>query len=385
MIKPDSIGLYIHWPFCLAKCPYCDFNSHVSDTVDHALWQERLIQELRSYAAMTGHKKLHSIFFGGGTPSLMMPSTIAALINTASTLFTFAPNIEITLEANPTSIENAKFADFRSAGINRVSIGIQALNDNDLSFLGRQHSAGEATDALKIADRHFDRFSFDLIYARPDQDLKSWEAELSEALKYAKGHISLYQLTIEQGTAFYTRHQRGDFQIPASDFAADLYETTLDITAKAGHSAYEVSNHAAAGQESQHNLTYWQYRDYIGIGPGAHGRISLNSGKNATRGHRAPDIWLKKVAEHGHGSHPFEEISPAEQIDEIIMMGLRLAEPISFQRLERLGHCTIEDVLDFDKIKLLCHEGYLSTDGQSISATPAGWQRLNSMLPLILR
>lgn len=384
-IKPDAIGLYIHWPFCLAKCPYCDFNSHVADHVDHTLWAQRLEQEMRTYAAMIGQKKLHSIFFGGGTPSLMKPKTVAHLINTASALFTFTDDIEITLEANPTSIENAKFADFKAAGINRVSIGIQALNEEDLKFLGREHSAEDALNALKIADRHFERFSFDLIYARPNQDLKSWEVELTEAIKYAKGHLSLYQLTIEQGTAFYTRHQRGDFQIPNADYAGDLYEMTLDITAQAGLPAYEISNHAALGQESRHNLTYWQYMDYIGIGPGAHGRISLNNGKNATRGHRAPDIWLQRVQEHGHGSHEFEAITPNEQIDEIIMMGLRLKHPIPFDRLETLGQCDIDRLIDLEKIKMLSHEGYLTLTEDHLQTTEAGWQRLNSMLPLILK
>jgi len=280
---PDLFGVYIHWPFCKSKCPYCDFNSHVSDSVDHNAWAKSYAHEIDHVASMTGQREVTSIFFGGGTPSLMKPQTVEHILNHLCTVWNVSKDIEITLEANPTSIEADKFSDFKAAGINRVSVGVQSLRDSDLKFLGREHSAKEAIGAIKIANDIFERVSFDLIYARPEQTIESWREELTEALEYANGHLSLYQLTIEQGTPFYAMEARGDFRIPEADQAGEFYEVTQEILNAAGLPAYEISNHAAKGQESAHNLTYWRYGDYAGIGPGAHGRLTLDAKKYATR------------------------------------------------------------------------------------------------------
>ncbi|MFO7482571.1 radical SAM family heme chaperone HemW, partial [Oceanibaculum nanhaiense] len=292
---PDSLAVYVHWPFCRSKCPYCDFNSHVSASIDHARWRAALLREIDHYADRTLGRTVSSIFFGGGTPSLMEPATAAAVIEHIGKRWRLDAGVEITLEANPTSVEAALLAGFRSAGVNRVSLGVQALNDADLHFLGREHSAREALDAVAIAARLFDRFSFDLIYARPGQTVEAWEAELRQALSHAAGHISAYQLTIEEGTPFHLRHARGEFRIPDEDTGAALYEATQDVLEQAGLPAYEISNHARPGEESRHNLAYWRYADYAGIGPGAHGRLTLAQGKIATRQHRAPQIWLERV------------------------------------------------------------------------------------------
>src|SRR5262252_8891286 len=267
-----GFGLYVHWPFCLSKCPYCDFNSHVREAIDHERWRDALLLELDHYAADTPARRLTSIFFGGGTPSLMAPDTVAAVIERAARHWPFAPDIEITLEANPTSVEAGKFAGFRSAGVNRVSLGVQALNDADLKFLGRHHSAAEARAAIEIARRSFRRHSFDLIYARPGQSAAAWRAELAEAIALAGDHLSVYQLTIEPETVFGAAHRRGELQVPEEEDAAALYELTQELLGAAGLPAYEISNHARPGEESRHNLAYWRYRTYAGIGPGAHGR-----------------------------------------------------------------------------------------------------------------
>lgn len=377
-------GLYVHWPFCLSKCPYCDFNSHVHDHVDHQAWSDALLRELEHYAAITPGRRLASIFFGGGTPSLMKPETVAAVIDAAQKHWNFSNDIEITLEANPTSVEAGKFTAFRQAGVNRVSLGIQSLRDEDLKFLGRTHSAGEGQAAIDIARSVFDRYSFDLIYARPQQTLESWRAELAEALDRTGGHLSLYQLTIEPGTKFFTQHARGDFVIPDDIAAGDLYEVTQDILGAAGLPAYEISNHARAGQESRHNLTYWRYGDYAGIGPGAHGRLSLSRGKIATRAHRAPDIWLQNVAAHGHGAHPHEAVTIDQQVMECVMMGLRLAEGIPLTRIESIAGKAVADIFDPVKIASLVNEEYLTMDNTRIIATAAGRQRLNSLLGYLL-
>ena len=308
-MQPDDLfGVYVHWPFCKAKCPYCDFNSHVNDSIDHEKWAQSYLREIDHVAAMTPGRHVTSIFFGGGTPSLMQPQTVERILNHIHKVWPVANDVEITLEANPTSVENKKLQDFKTAGINRVSIGVQSLREHDLKFLGREHSASEAVNAIQIANDLFDRVSFDLIYARPDQKISVWREELQEAVQYVTGHLSLYQLTIEQGTPFYTQHARGEFRIPEQDQAGEFYEVTQEILEKAGLSAYEISNHAVEGQESAHNLTYWRYGDYAGIGPGAHGRLSIDGQKFAARTHRAPDIWLGKVSNDGHGFHPFEEV-----------------------------------------------------------------------------
>lgn len=385
MNNPSTLfGLYVHWPFCLSKCPYCDFNSHVQERVDQDAWRTALVREINHYAALMPGRKLTSIFFGGGTPSLMPPETVAAVIDEAQKLWAFSNDIEITLEANPTSVEAGKFRAFRQAGVNRVSLGIQSLRENDLVFLGRKHNVGEARQAIDIAAATFDRFSFDLIYARPQQTVAAWQEELNEALTLSGGHISLYQLTIEPGTAFHTQHARGDFMIPNDVVAGELYEVTQDILGAAGMPAYEISNHAKMGEESRHNLTYWRYGDYAGVGPGAHGRITIEGKKIATRAHRAPEIWLKNVAEQGHGAHPFEEVTPDQRMTEALMMGLRLSEGVPLARLEFESGKTSDTFFDPKKIKSLCDEGYLSMANDHITATAAGRQRLNALLSYLV-
>lgn len=380
----NLFGIYIHWPFCAAKCPYCDFNSHVAATIDHAAWRVAYAREMAYYAALTPGRTVTSIFFGGGTPSLMEPATVALVIDEIARHWAVAPEVEITLEANPTSIEMEKFAGFRTAGVNRVSVGIQALDDQDLKFLGRQHSAKEALQALDIARKTFGRFSFDLIYARPNKQVKDWRQELETALCFAGDHLSLYQLTIEEGTPFYMRHGRGEFAIPDNDTGGALYEATQEIMSAAGMPAYEISNHARPGQESIHNLTYWRYRDYVGIGPGAHGRLTLDGGKQATRGHRAPEIWLQKVAAAGHGGHPFETVNPEQRFTEALMMGLRLAEGVDLVHLSRELGRDWRQKLDVAKIELLKGEGLLELTDTHLRPTAAGMQRLNGVLSYLI-
>jgi oxygen-independent coproporphyrinogen-3 oxidase len=377
-------GIYVHWPFCKSKCPYCDFNSHVSEAVDHTAWREAYTKEIEYTASLTKGREVTSIFFGGGTPSLMEPATVQSILNDIYKNWTVAENVEITLEANPTSIEAQKFIEFKAAGINRVSIGVQSLSDKDLKFLGREHNGSEAVEALKLADSLFDRFSFDLIYARPNQNVDEWCAELTQALNYAKGHLSLYQLTIEQGTPFYIQHGRGDFTIPEQDLAADLYEVTQDIMNAVNMPAYEISNHALAGQESIHNLTYWRYEDYAGIGPGAHGRLTLDGVKQATRTHRAPDIWLQRVQENGHGYHDFETVDRQGRFTECLMMGVRLKEGLSISHLEEEAGKNIDTLFDARKLKALQEEGLLNFSNTHIKPTIEGMQRLNGLLKYLI-
>lgn len=387
MIVPDSsdlFGVYIHWPFCASKCPYCDFNSHVRERIDHADWRNALVREIEYYAGLTQGRRVTSIFFGGGTPSLMEPETVQAAIDAVVKNWHVANDLEITLEANPTSIEIEKFRGFRSAGVNRVSVGVQSLRDDDLKFLGRFHSVENAKGALDIAAKVFDRYTFDLIYARPGMTVEAWRAELGEALAMNGGHLSLYQLTIEPGTPFFTRHQRGEFQIPDEDTAADLYELTQTMMADAGLPAYEVSNHAVPGQESFHNLTYWRYGDYVGVGPGAHGRLTLDGVKTATRAHRAPEIWLDRVRNVGHGSHDFEPVLPESRLNECVMMGLRLDEGVPMARIERESGMDFSSAIDPAKIAAMVGEGYLVKTDTHIIATPSGRQRLNALLGYLL-
>lgn len=380
-----GFGVYVHWPFCAKKCPYCDFNSHVRDEVDHERWRQCLRLELTHFASLTSGREVTSIFFGGGTPSLMEPKTAEAVITAIHELWPVAPGIEITLEANPTSVEAAKFAGFGAAGINRVSLGVQSLNDQDLKFLGRQHSAAEALDAVALARRYFDRVSFDLIYARPDQSVAHWEAELTQALEAGCDHLSAYQLTIEQGTQFFTLHARGDFKIPEDELAGDLYEATQAITEAAGMPAYEISNHAKPGQASNHNLTYWRYGDYVGAGPGAHGRLTLADGsKVGTRTHLAPEIWLDQVDAQGHAAKPFEAIEPEAQVAEYLMMGLRLVEGISVSRAEQLGGKPLAQLINQDRLPVLLDQGFATRNGDQLALTPMGRQRLNSVLGQLL-
>lgn len=383
-LNSSGFGLYIHWPFCLSKCPYCDFNSHVRETVDQARWRAALLREMAHFAAMTEGQRIDSIFFGGGTPSLMPAETVAAVIEAAGDLWPMADNIEITLEANPTSTEIDKFRDFRTAGVNRVSIGVQALRDEALQALGRTHSAGEALRAIETARAVFDRYSFDLIYARSQQTPDQWAAELTEALPYADGHMSLYQLTIEPGTAFFTRHQRGELPIPEDESAAEFYDVTQEIMTAAGLPAYETSNHAAPGAESAHNLIYWRYGAYIGCGPGAHGRLLKQGTRLATRTHLAPERWLELVEDKGHGTHPFETLSKRQQAEEWLMMGLRLFEGIDLDECEALTGYSADALLDMSKVEMLCESGHLISQANKITATPQGMLCLNAVLSKII-
>ena len=381
---PDSLAVYVHWPFCRSKCPYCDFNSHVSASIDHVRWRAALLREIDHYADRTPGRTVSSIFFGGGTPSLMEPATAAAVIEQIGRRWRLDAGVEITLEANPTSVEAALLAGFRSAGVNRVSLGVQALNDADLKFLGREHSAREALAAADIAARLFDRFSFELIYARPGQTVEAWEAELRQALSHAVGHISAYQLTIEEGTPFHLRHARGEFRIPDEDTSAALYEATQAVLEEAGLPSYEISNHARPGEESRHNLAYWRYADYAGIGPGAHGRLTLPGGKIATRQHRAPQIWLERVERDGHATQAELPVSPEERLTEMLMMGLRTVEGVPAARFLRETGREMRGALDPARLDRLVTGGFLIADEAGLHATAEGRQRLNALLPALL-
>lgn len=357
-------ALYIHWPFCLAKCPYCDFNSHVRAKVEHEEWQAALLADLRHEARFAGGEKLDSIFFGGGTPSLMPPALVAALIKEAERCWGFAADIEITLEANPSSVEAARFADLARAGVNRVSLGVQALDDAALRFLGRLHDAREGLAALAVAQAAFARVSLDLIYARPGQSQQGWHDELARALMLGTEHLSLYQLTIEPGTRFETLARRGDLAMLDEDAAADLYHLTADLTSAAGLPAYEISNHARAGAQSRHNLAYWRYQDYCGIGPGAHGR----RGAMATIRHRKPENWLAAIARTGSGILEERALPAREQAAEALLMGLRLAEGVAPARLAaRLG-LAHGDLLDGAKVAQFVALGLLWQSGAGAGA-----------------
>ena len=380
---PGGFGLYIHWPFCVSKCPYCDFNSHVADTVDDAAWQRSLLAELDHYGIKTKGRRLDSVFFGGGTPSLMPPAIVAALLDKLSDYWSVPTDLEVTLEANPSSIEAQKFADFRAAGVNRVSVGIQSFDDAALKFLGRVHSAAEASKAITVAERSFDRVSFDLIYALPGQSRDAWASELAQALARGTGHLSLYQLTIEKGTPFYADHRRGFFALPEEDLAADLYELTGEMMSKAGFGAYEVSNYARSGQESRHNLVYWRGGDYIGVGPGAHGRLTLDAARLRTEQVPAPAGWLQAVAQDGHATRVYERVAPMEQVEEYLMMGLRLAEGIDRAQFAQIVGRPLEDCIDGAKVTALSDAGLLETDMRGLRATGAGIQRLNMIIAAI--
>ncbi|HEX2942675.1 MAG TPA: radical SAM family heme chaperone HemW [Rhodopila sp.] len=381
----DELALYVHWPFCLAKCPYCDFNSHVRDRIDQDRFAAALRRELATEANRLGKRRLTSVFFGGGTPSLMAPATIGALLEDASRLFDFADDIEITIEANPTSIEAPRLADFRSAGVNRASIGIQSLDDAALKALGRRHSAAEAIEGLEIARKLFPRVSFDLIYARPAQDLAGWRAELRAALEIVSDHLSLYQLTIEPATPFEALYRHGQITLPDEDLATAMYDATAEECARTGLLAYEVSNYARPGQESRHNLTYWRYRDYAGIGPGAHGRISVDGALHATRRHRAPEAWADRVERNGHGLTHDSEISGVERAQEALLMGLRLREGIDLAFFQARTGCTLQHVVDGDVLSACLDAGYLELAADRLTATHAGRLRLDALLSRLLR
>ena len=380
-----AFGVYIHWPFCLSKCPYCDFNSHVHDNIDHDRWLVSYLKEIEHAASLTPDRIVDTVFFGGGTPSLMKPETVAAIIDKIRTSWRSANDVEITLEANPTSVEADKFRAFKDAGVNRVSLGIQSLRQDDLKFLGRTHDIKQAKQAIELAATTFDRFSFDLIYARPNQTAEAWVDELKEALDLAVGHLSLYQLTIEQGTPFYVQYQRGEFRIPDQELAADLYDVTQETLEARGLPAYEVSNHARPGEESRHNQIYWRYGDYAGIGPGAHGRLTLPDGKIATRAHRAPDIWLDQVSKQGHGWHASDPINRQQRVLEALMMGLRLHEGVPVQRLRDEYDGDPFEVVDVKKLKTLIDEGLMTDEKETLRTTPQGLKKLNGVLSYLLR
>ena len=382
-MKP--LGLYIHWPFCLSKCPYCDFNSHVREKVDQKRWKAALLRELKSVAQNQEKANLVSIFLGGGTPSLMEPDTIASLLEKAKSLFTTSENLEVTLEANPSTVEADRFKAYRAAGVNRLSLGIQSLDDAALSFLGRRHSAGEALKALEIATTYFPRFSFDLIYARPHQTPASWKAELSRALSYAKGHLSLYQLTIEPQTAFAARLARGEQMTLEDDPAAALYELTEDIMNKSGLPPYEVSNYAAPSQECRHNLLYWNFEDYIGIGPGAHGRITQKGIKWATFRYKVPEVWLEAVEKNGHGLQASQPLSDLERLHEVTLMGLRLTRGLEIKRLSEETGLGIEEAYSSQAIETLEKEGLLKRTPTHLVPTFEGRLRLNGLIGFILK
>jgi oxygen-independent coproporphyrinogen-3 oxidase len=426
--QSDALALYVHWPFCASKCPYCDFNSHVREWIPQDRWREGLLAELRHWAGITGRRPLGSIFFGGGTPSLMPPATVARVIEAARRHWDAAPDLEITLEANPGSVEAARFRDLRAAGVNRVSLGVQALDDASLRFLGRRHGASEAVAAVRLAAKIFPRFSFDLIYARPGQTPTLWQRELADALAMAGEHLSVYQLTIEKGTPFHAAHTRREFELPDEDTQAALYETTQAMLESAGMPAYEISNHARPGAECRHNLVYWTGGDYVGIGPGAHGRITMrgkpsdarapappslnpppqggrepaaisspspSTGEGRGGGEAAgtvyateqtplPEGWLERVERAGHGTRRSDPVDPETRIEELLMMGLRLRAGIDRAAFARRAGRTLESALDPARLRRLVEGGFLIADDASLRATPAGLQRLNAVLAALI-
>lgn len=371
-----GFGIYIHWPFCAAKCPYCDFNSHVARTIDHAAWRNAYLEEIRKAAEQTPGRIVHTVFFGGGTPSLMEPWVVADIIDAIRKHWPTANDMEITLEANPGSVEAQRFADFRAGGVNRISMGIQALNDEDLRRLGRIHSADEARAAFDIARKTFDRVSFDLIYGRQKQTLADWESELKQALTMAIDHLSLYQLTIEQGTAFGDRYNAGKLAgLPDEDRAADMFTLTRDICADFGMPAYEVSNHARDGAQSRHNLIYWRYGDYVGIGPGAHGRLTLNGQRFATEAPTNPKRWLEELRQL-----PNVALTGEDQANEFLLMGLRLTDGVDLARFEALSGRSVAP----DTLKNLSELGLLDQRGRNIYVTEQGVSVLNGVLRELL-
>lgn len=379
--RHGGFGLYLHWPFCQAKCPYCDFNSHVVGAIDQARWQAAYLAEISRVSVETEGRVLQSVFFGGGTPSMMVPAVVDAIMTQIRASWPTANDMEVTLEANPTSVEAGRFAGYRDAGVNRVSMGVQALNDPDLRALGRLHSVDEALAAFNIARQNFDRVSFDLIYARQGQSLAAWEAELRRALDMGLDHLSLYQLTIEEGTAFGDRFAAGKLRdLPADDTAADMYFATQEICAAAGLAGYEVSNHARPGYESRHNLIYWQSGDYVGIGPGAHGRITIGGQRFGTETPLAPTAWLTSVEKTGTGEGVRSELDQDARLTEFLLMGMRLREGVSMARLQAFGGAV------YDKnIKDLVENGWLEIVDGHCRVTQAGWPVLNGVLREMLR
>jgi oxygen-independent coproporphyrinogen-3 oxidase len=381
--RSPGFGVYIHWPFCAAKCPYCDFNSHVRhQPVDQERFAKAFAAELATMRARTGPREVTSIFLGGGTPSLMKPETVGAVLDAVARNWTVPAGIEVTLEANPSSVEAERFRGYRAAGVNRVSLGVQALNDADLRFLGRLHNVAEALHAIGLAREIFPRLSFDLIYARPGQTPEAWVAELEEAIGHAADHLSLYQLTIEEGTPFHKLHSARKFEIPDPDHAAELYEVTQEITAARGLPAYEISNHARPGAESRHNLTYWRYGEYVGVGPGAHGRFMENGTRIVTIAEKMPEVWADLVEQKGHGVVDGEVLNRSEEADEFLLMGLRLVEGIDLARYERLSGRGLSS----SRLSILQQEGLIAPIGNSrLRATPSGMIVLDALVADLAR
>jgi putative oxygen-independent coproporphyrinogen III oxidase len=382
--SPAPLGVYVHWPFCKSKCPYCDFNSHVREGVEQARWRKALLRELEHAAREAPGREVQTMFFGGGTPSLMEPETVAALIARVRELWDVAVDPEITLEANPTSVEADNFAAFAQAGVSRVSLGVQAIDATALGFLGRQHSVDEALAALDTARRYFARFSFDLIYARPGQTLQAWADELDRALALAGEHLSLYQLTIERGTRFFTDHARGAFALPAEEEAAQMFEHTQTRLAAAGLPAYEISNHARPGAACRHNLIYWQYQDYVGIGPGAHGRFAIGNAKRATRRASGPEAWLEAVERAGHGTVETADVTGRDRVEEALMMGLRLTAGIDRTAFAAVAGADPVEALGEARLAPLVEAGFLEIDAAHLKATASGRQRLNALLERLI-
>ena len=381
--RDPGFGVYVHWPFCAAKCPYCDFNSHVRhQPVDQERFAQAFATELATMREKTGPREVTSIFLGGGTPSLMKPETVGAVLDAVAKNWTVPDGIEVTLEANPSSVEAERFLGYRTAGVNRVSLGVQALNDRDLRFLGRLHNVEEALVAIELARKTFPRLSFDLIYARPGQTPEAWEAELEGAIGHAADHLSLYQLTIEEGTRFHSLHAAGKFEIPDSDAAADLYAITQEVTAARGLPAYEISNHAKPGAESRHNLTYWRYGEYVGVGPGAHGRFVENGRRVVTMAEKMPETWANLVEARGHGITGGEVLTRSEEADEFLLMGLRLAEGIDLARYEALSGKGFSPA----RLSVLQEEGLVAAIGNSrLRATPSGMIVLDAVVADLAR
>jgi putative oxygen-independent coproporphyrinogen III oxidase len=377
-----SFAIYVHWPFCKSKCPYCDFNSHVREKIDADAWKTALLAEIDHYAALTPGRHVTSVFFGGGTPSLMDPRIAGAVLERIATRWAIADEPEITLEANPNSAEAERFAAFKTAGINRLSIGVQSLDDRALKFLGRGHDVREACRAIDRAAKLFDRFSFDLIYARPGQTVEDWSRELKAALDLHPTHLSVYQLTIEAGTQFKTLFDRGDYSLPGEHDQERLYDVTQSILEAAEMPAYEISNHARAGQASRHNLVYWHYEDYVGVGPGAHGRLTLDGRRIATRQQKAPETWLADVAAHGHATAEQTILERTTCVDEALMMGLRITEGIDAARFERMTGAALEspEALDTERVERMIRDGFIARTKTGIAATAQGRKVLNGLL-----
>lgn len=378
-----GFGVYVHWPFCAAKCPYCDFNSHVRHKpVDQPRFAEAFAREMAAMRAKTGPREVTSIFLGGGTPSLMEPATVGAILDAVAREWSVGERIEVTLEANPSSVEAERFRGYRAAGVNRVSLGVQALDDADLKMLGRLHGVAEALDAIALAREIFPRLSFDLIYARPAQTLDAWRAELGRAIDLAADHLSLYQLTIEEGTPFFALHAAGRLKVPEGDHAADLYALTQEVTAARGLPAYEISNHAVPGAESRHNLTYWRYGEYVGIGPGAHGRFRDGEQRVVTFTEKLPEAWLGRVEADGHGVVDGEVLTRAQEADEYLLMGLRLAEGIDLGRYEALAGRPMSSW----RINTLLEEKLIAPLGNHrLRATPEGMAVLDAVVADLAR